>query len=929
MNKRLSSLVIMAMLNISVFSTAFADTLEDAQQAIDKGDYSTAVIHLKNQLKKTPNNPQARFLLGSVYLQTGKLNSSLKELGRAHDLLPEDTKILFHYVDALQASGKKNKIIELLKKPLENKNLESQRLTYIGYAHLSMNQLAEASQKFKQANQLAENTNAYSGLIRLALYEKDYNLAEQLLEKSFSIEPDKTSTLQLKAKLANINMQYELALSIYNELIKKNAGNLSFYLERAATFAIIQKNKQAKADLKVILDKIENHPQANFIKSQILLQEKDFVGAQEAAQRVVNVAPKHMPAAFVLGTANFALKQYNQADEYLTIYLASNPGNLKAQNILANVYLAQGKTQQTLLILEGLSQEQLEKNPLLLVTMGGAYIQKGETKKGIEYLSQAQNLAPDNQNIRKRLIAAQFQTGELDDAIDELKQLVTIQGSTSDSAQQAKTNYLLIISYIKQKQFDKAEDKINQLLPGAPEDTRLLNLKALTEQLKGNTEKSIAQYKAIIEKDKANIPAYMGLARISALQSKWQESKGYFEKVIEINPAALKAYLGLAAIAEKQNKPQAAEQYFFDAIEKSEKNIPSQLAIAKLLSRWYQSHKQPEKILALAKHLDKQHPNENTVRSFLAQAQLINKQNERAEHTMRSIINVDKKDIKHRVLLARLISQDNQRITEALELISEARNIQPENQLLYTLEASLLIAQHNYDDAVNLARIMQVQFPEKTIGKLLEADIYRAQKKYNKALTLYQEVYKQDASNNVLSAIIDMHLILKQNDQAILLLTDAVNKTPDDISNLFKLASLYHEKQEFDKAELYYRQILDIKPGHIISLNNLAWIKIDSDVKQALSLAKQAYEQASDSPSIMDTYGYFLVRDTQYEAGLELLKKAASGKPDDMDIQYHLAFTYEKLEQHGKAREILKKIVSSKQAFSEKKKAQQLLQEIQ
>ncbi len=929
MKKRLSTLVILAGLYASIYSTAYANTLEDAQQAIDKHDYPTAVIHLKNQLKKTPKNAQARFLLGSIYLQTGKLNSSLKELSRAHKLSPDDNNILFRYADALQASGKNKEIIELFKKPFDENKLESQRLTYLGYAHMSTNKLADASQEFKQANQLIESANAYNGLVTLALYEKDYKLADKLLAKSLSVEAEKATTLQLKAKLANLNKQYEQALSIYNDLIKKNANNLLLHLERAATLAILKKNEQSKADLKVILDKIKNHPQANFIKSQILLQEKDFIGAQEAAQIVINVAPQHMPAAFVLGAANFALKHYNQAEEYLTIYLASNPGNLKAQNLLANVYLAQGKTKQTLVILEGLSQEQLESDPLLLVTLGSAYIKKGDTKKGITYLSQAQKLAPDNQNIRKRLIAAQFQTGELGNAIDELKQLITIQEGLTDSEQTAKTNYLLIISYIKQKQFDKAEEKINQLLPSAPEDTKLLNLKALTEQLKGNTEKAIAQYNIIIEKDKANIPAYMGMARISALKSNWQESKTYFEKVIEINPEALKAYLGLAAIAEKQNQPEMTEQYFFDAIEQSKKNIPSQLAVASLLSQWYQKNKQPEKILTLAKKLDKQHPNENTVRSFLAQAQLINNKNERAERTIRTIITFDKKDVKHRVLLARLISQDSKRINEAMELIKEAKNIQPENQLLFSVEASLLISQNKYDEAHNLAIVLQEQFPDSAAGKLLEADIYRAQKKHEKALVIYQQVYKKDSSEKIFSAIIDMHLALKQQDKAISLLTEAVNKTPDDFASLFKLASLYHEGQQLEKAEMYYQRVLDKNPKHIISLNNLAWIKIDIDVKQAVSLAKQAYDLAPDSPSIIDTYGYFLARDAQYETGLELLKKAATDKPEDMDIQYHLAFTYEKLGQSDKAREILKKIVSSEQSFSEKNKAQELLQEVQ
>ena len=111
-------------------------------------------------------------------------------------------------------------------------------------------------------------------------------------------------------------------------------------------------------------------------------------------------------------------------------------------------------------------------------------------------------------------------------------------------------------------------------------------------------------------------------------------------------------------------------------------------------------------------------------------------------------------------------------------------------------------------------------------------------------------------------------------------------------------------------------------------MNNLAWIKIDIDIKQAVELAREAHEAAPKSAAIMDTYGYCLVRDAQYDAGIELLKQAAIGIPEDKDIQYHLAFAYEKMGQRDKAQEILAKIVHSKQDFSEQQKAELLYKKI-
>ncbi len=926
MKNKILLLSVLAGFNIAVFSSVMANTMQDAEQAIEKKDYPSAVIHLKNQLKKSPKDAQARFLLGSIYLKTGKLNSGIKELGRAHDLAPDNTDYLFLYIDVLQASGKQKKILSVLKTPLKDTQQEYKRLNYQGHAHLALKELADAKSLFEQANQLNESAMAYNGLATLAVLEKEMPLAEQLLEKSLAVEADNPNALQLKAKLANLNKQHKEALELYNQLIEKNPKNLSYHLERAATFVILNDIESAKADLKIVLDKVENHPQANFIKAQILFKENNYSGAKDAAQNVLNIAPAHMPAAFILGTANFALKNYNQAEEYLTIYLASAPDNLQAQNLLASVYLAQNKTRQSILILEGIPKDQLESDPLLLMTLGSSYMQLGETKKSIEILTQAQSLAPDNQDIKKRLIAAQFKSGELDDAVGELEQLSSMQ---SDAAQsQIQTNYLLIISYIKQKQFDKAEEKVKQLLNKTPDDNKLLNIKALIEQLTGHSDKAIEQYLAIIKKDKENIPAYMGLARIYAIDAKWQEAEHYFKQVIKINPKAVKAYIGLAAVAEKQDKPELTEQYFWDAIEQSKNNIPATLSIAGLLSQWYQANKQPEKILSLAEKLDQQNPNNNDIRSFLARAQLLNKQYEESERTLKSIILFDKKDIKHRILLVQLITINKRRAPEALALLDEILSIQDDILSIYTLKASLLISQKKYDDAIYLARDMQYKFPDDMTGKLLEADINRSQKHYHKALSIYQDVYKQQPDKKVFSAIVDMLLASNRKDKAIALLTEEVDKNPDDIDSTFKLASLYQEKQQLQQAEKYYQLILKQNPGHVISLNNLAWIKIDSDIKEAVKLAKTAYEQAPESAAIMDSYGYFLVMDGQYAEGTELLELAAIGMPDDKDIQYHLALAYEKTGQREKAHNILIDIVNTEDDFLEKNKALTLYESI-
>jgi len=921
MKNKFLLLGILAVLNIGYNTTIAAENSPKTEEEIDKYDYPTAIIHLKNQLQVEPNNAQFRFLLGSVYLKAGKIEASVKELSRAHKLAPNDVKILFRYIDVLQLSAKHREIIKLLVTALPDKKQESSRLSYLGTAHLNLKHFADATALFEQANHFYENATAYNGMATMAIIEDDKVLASQLLDKSLAVKADNKETLHIIAKLENINKRPKKALKIYSRLIKDNPNNLSYRLERAATLTILKKNKLAMIDLDIILKRVKLQPQANFIKAQILLQEKDYKGAQQAAQNVINILPKHMPATFILGAANFALKNYNQAEEYLTIYVANYPGNLKAQNLLANLYLAKNETQQSLLILEGIPKQLLQSNPLLMMTLASTHIQMGDTAKGIDILSKALAIAPDNNEIRIRLIAAQFKTGELNSAITELEQLTT---DSSDYSKKTEANYLLIVSHIKQKQYTNAEKLIEQSLKQSPGDTKLLNLQALVEQLNGNLDKAIVKYQTIIKNDKSNIPAHMGLARIYVVQAKWAKAKQHFNHVLEINSKELKAYLGLAAIAEKQGKPEAAEQYFWDALKETKNDITETLILADLLTRWYQGKKQPEKTLDLAKTLVKQNPDSANLRSFLARAQILNKQYDLAERTLTKLIRFNRNDVKHRVLLAQLIIKDGKRADEALTFINEALALNNQTLSIYILKIKILVSQKEYKQAISLAQSIQLKFPKVNTGKLLEAEINRIQKKFDKSVALYQDAYKIQPNNKIFFTIINILLNRQEFDKAITLLTEKVNNSPDDINNLFILASLLQERQQLNQAEVYYQQIIDQDGEHILALNNLAWIKMDNDLKEAIKLAKSAYDLTPETAAIIDSYGYFLVLDGNYVKGIQLLEKAALGKPEDNDIQYHLALGYSKTGGEHKAKDILEKIINSSNDFQEKDKAQTL-----
>ncbi len=918
------SVKLLIIISLTFSSIAFADTdtATNSQQNISQKEYATTIIKLKNQLKEKPKGAQLRYQLGNLYLLAGKTEAGVKELKRANRYAPEDIQILFRYIDGLQALNKSDQVINLLTTKLSETQQESLRLNYLAVAHLQKQDIAGARRLFVQSNILIKNPTAYNGLATLAIMEQDYTEAKELVDISFALDEKDTKTLQIQAKLANISQHPEEALKIYKQLITLKPNNITYYLERAATFAILKNNKLALEDLEVVLKRSPLQPQANYIKAQILLQKNDYKGAHEAAQNVVNVLPNNTQVTFILGAVNFALKNYNQAEEYLTIYTSNYPKNLKAQNLLANVYLAQNEPEQSLLILDTLPQHDLKTRPLLILTLTSSYLQINKIQKSIDILRQAIIDIPDNQELKIRLISIYFKNGNFDSAVNELEQL---SANPSNQLKKEETNYLLIISYIKDKQLDKAEQKLKTLLTQTPDDKKLLNLQALIEQVRGNFKDAIRRYEKVLKQDKNDIPAQMGMARIYVLQEKLDKAKQYFQQVIAINPKEYKAYLGLVALSEKQGDSEKTEQYFLDALDESKGNSETTLLIAKLLGQWYQSKNQPKKILNLARNLAATNPDNEKIRFFLVRAQILNKKDHQAESTLKEITHADQQDIKNRILLAQLIAKDNNRLDESSKILEEAENIDSDSLAIYSAQNQLLIKKQEYYQALKLAKKIQEKYPESNAGILFEAQIYYLKKSYKKSLPLYQKIYKKTPNNKQLfSIIINLLIKMKDYDQAIQLLTKEAKKNPEDINNLFRLASLLQEREQFKKAEMYYQAVLKKNPKHIIALNNLAWIIIEKDQKEALNMAEKAYTLSPESASIIDTYGYFLALNKRYKQAFELLKIAIEKRPEDNDIQYHLAFLYHKMGQNKEALNILKKIITTDNNFHEKDKAQQL-----
>ncbi|UMR32048.1 tetratricopeptide repeat protein [Massilia sp. MB5] len=117
----------------------------------------------------------------------------------------------------------------------------------------------------------------------------------------------------------------------------------------------------------------------------------------------------------------------------------------------------------------------------------------------------------------------------------------------------------------------------------------------------------------------------------------------------------------------------------------------------------------------------------------------------------------------------------------------------------------------------------------------------------------------------------------------------------------------------------------------MIVLNNLAWVYQQMKDPRALSVAEQAYKLQSSHPSVVDTLGWLLIEQGNTTRGIELLRKAIAGVPDERaagELRYHLAYGLHKSGDKAGARKELEKLLASGAQFPQLEEARSLLKQL-
>lgn len=891
------------------FGDTAADHLARADELRAKGDTAGSLIELKNALQKEPDNAHARFQIGEAYLQSGNLVGAQKELNHALNagLLDATLPLARSYV----ATQSWDPLSDL--KPADSlpNGVRAEVLALKARGALAGGDRDGAQALIEQAQALDPKAAPvlFSEAL-LALGDQKQELAAASIDSALQADPNYADALSLRADLAAGKGQMAEAEADYSRVITlRPATSAAELLKRGMVRLSLKKLDEARQDADALKKWAPGHPGVAYLDGLLQLGAGDYVAAQTAFETALSKAPDYLPVIFYLGAVHAAQDRLEQADYYLSTYLARVPGSTAAARLAAGVKMRRNDPEGATSILERAAAAN-PKDAVIHDLLGRIYASRGDPK-GIEMLKEAVALQPDSAALRERLGIAMLLGGQQEQAEAEIEAA----GRLDPNSRQGK--YLLVVTAMRERDFKGALSEAEALRAAYPDDATVLNLLGGIHLAMNAPTKAVQSFEEALRLKPDSVAATNNLGQLKA-------GTGDLEGAIAVYRAGLKHSPGNAAISPRlagillsQKKPDEAIQVLSDAV-KANPAAPSPRIV---LARVQYGLGKPEDALKTLQEGGDQNAELKIAAGDMA---LARKDIATARANFEAAAKLDERSAVPLFLLGQVERQAGKpEVAEKRYRDALGRDFQ--NQPARTALVSLLLSERNVAGALAVVDDADRQGIKEGYLHALRGDIAAVQNNREAALDAYSKAVAMQDSRAHRTALARAQASYGNLKDAIATLEGWLAKNPQDTATRHVQLNWQVMAGNNDAATQGYEALLKSDPQDVLALNNLAMMLRGKDNQRALELARKADELAPKSPAIMDTLALLLMDTGALPQARQLLEDAVAAAPKAPVLQLHLAQVQAKAGDKAEARAGLEKLLEAEANFPEREQAEALL----
>ena len=895
-----------------------AALLASAKDYMAKRDFKASTIQLKNVLQQTPDNGEARYLLGLALLEQGDAISAEIELQKAVALKFDSDELHVALARTALAKGELDKVLQTYGlRALGKPQAQAELLAIVGTAHLHRQQLQEAKRVFDAALRSdPSNAAANLGAARLAVAGDDFPQALSRVEQVIAAAPSNLEALLFKADLLAAQNQAEPAEKAYRAAIQIAPDQLRPRLALVMYLVSQGALEKAAAEALAIEKAAPKDPRTSYVKAVVLVRQKKYAEAKAAILHVLNRMPEHVPSLALAGVAAFHTGAFAEAESHFRKAVAKAPRAVEPRRLLAMTHLRMGKTDLALSEVQELLK--ISQDPAIVALAGEVYLARGDVADATRHYEKAKSLVPQDSRVQTRLALIRFAAGDSEQAIKEL------QAASAGDTEAYQADVALVSSHLRRREADKALAAIESLERKQPNNPLTHNLKGSAFMLKRDYARARGSFERALELQPNYMPAVTNLAQLDARENKPDAARKRYDRILKDDPKNEQALLGLSVVLRITGAdPQEIEK----VLKQSVAGNPSSAGARLALVNFYLRGRNTKAALVAAQEAQSALPDNARVLQALGVVQLAAGDARQAVASFQSLAQMQPKAPEPHLLLARA-HMAAKAPEEAIKALRAALVIQPDLPAAHRDITAIYIATGRHDDALREAKAVQSEDPKQIFGYVLEAEVYVAQKKLDLAERTYRSALKKF---DTAPLAVRTHSILEaagKRAEAQALAEDWLKRHPKDTGLLVHLGDRDLASKRYESAAAHYRRALERAPQNAMILNNLAWVSQELKRPNALEYAERAYELAPQSPSIMDTLGVILVGTGQTERGLELLGRASELAPDSPQIRLNFAKALLKVKRKAAARKELEPLSKLDSRLPVQQEAAKLLGEL-
>ncbi len=908
----------------------FADDetrIERAREHIAQGEYRAATIELKNVLKGSPRNTEARLLLGQTAFELGDPASAEKELRRAAEFGAAPGRYMETLGRAMLEQGLYSELLEALDPDTaDDPGLKGLVTALRGQAQLALNQLPAATLSFREALALAPGSaDAFLGLAGVARANGDMAGAEREIQRVLAADPASVAGNVALARLHYERKRFEPASAAFADALRlareqRKPPKDLFAIGTGLAEAQIAAGDYdaAEGSVQDLLALAPNNPVAQFLTARVAFDRRDYDAAASHLQEVLAATPEYAAALTLMGATEYARGNLVQAEMHLQNAVGRAPENLAARKLLGKVRLEQNRPDAALTALEPASG--LTEDPDGMSMLAKASLRTGASDAGLSYFEQGIEVDPEDPDMQLGLAAAYMAAGQYDKAVAQLEALPEMAAGGRDRSM------LLVLAHLKNDDEAAARAQVEAMLAEDPDGRAANNVAAGLYLALENDEQAKVHLEKTLAAAPDDLPALVNLGRIHLRANDPEGAFARYEAFLADNPGNLGAMMSYSQILEANGRNDESLAQMEAAMAANPEAPQPRL----LLARYFLASGDAERARLLADEAVQLGPNLASAHVSQGMVRLAGGRAQEALESFRRAVTLAPRSTTAQFNLAR--AQVAMRMeSEARDSLDRVLQLKSDHAAARIALARLETRAGNHDRAGQLAGGLAADYPNASQPKVLLGDVALAAGNAGDAVTHYEAAYATDPGLQLAGKIYQARSAAGLDD-ATGVLESWVASNQDDVAARMLLAQAHQRSGDNDAAAGQYEQVIERAPDNPIALNNLAWIYAergdDRSIARAIELAEQANSAQPDSGAITDTLGWLLHQHGDRDRGLSLLRRASTQSPNNPDIQYHLAAALAAAGSSSEARTILQDLLARHDAFATRDQATELLRSL-